>query len=59
MLLSKSCKWLQQDQRCLRNGSFCDPYCIKMRYPGPDEPDSPEEELLMQGLPEVVWFEKK
>jgi len=59
MLLSKPCKYLQQDFRCSRKGSFCDPHCIKMRYSDADEPDGPEEETLIQPLPEFIWAEKR
>jgi len=30
-----------------------------MKYHDPDEPDKPEEETLMQGKAEFVWFEKR
>ncbi len=58
MLLGKPCEYLQQDQRCLRNGSFCDPYCIKMRHLDPNESDIPEEETSIQWKQKFVWFEK-
>ena len=59
MLLSKPCKHLQQDFRCSRKGSHCDPHCIKMRYSDADEPDGPEEETLIQPLSEFIWAEKR
>ena len=59
MLLSKPCKYLQQDFRCSRKGSFCDPDCIKMRYSDPAEPDGPEEETLIQPPPEFIWAERR
>lgn len=59
MLLSKPCKFLQQDQRCLWNGSFCDPRCTKMQYADSTEPDGPEKETLIQPLSEFICVEKR
>ena len=59
MLLSKPCKLLQQDQKCLRKGSYCDPLCTKSEYWDRDEPETPEGETLIQQQAEFVWFEKK
>ncbi len=58
MLLSKHCKFLQQDQKCLLRGSYCDPLCTKVAYGNPNEADSPEEGMLLQPLPEI-WAQKK
>jgi hypothetical protein len=57
MLLSKPCKLLQPDQKCLRNGTYCDPYCRGLRYFDPDGTDE-EEDPRVQGKTELVWFEK-
>ncbi len=59
MLLSKPCKHLQEDFRCSRKGSFCDPHCIQMRFSNSDEADGPEQETLIQPLPEFIWAEKR
>lgn len=58
MLLSKPCKLLQPDQKCLRKGSYCDPYCGGLRYFDPDESDDLEEEPRVKGRAEFAWFEK-
>jgi hypothetical protein len=58
MLLSKPCKFLNQRSRCLRTGSYCDPYCNPKRCHNPDASENPEEEGLIQGKGEFVWFEK-
>ena len=58
MLLSKPCKFLNQGSRCLRNGSYCDPFCNPKRYHDPDAPENPEDEDLIQRKGEFVWFEK-
>ncbi len=57
MLLSKPCKFLHQGSRCLRNGSYCDPYCNPKRYQDPDELADPEEDLILRNR-EFVWFER-
>ncbi len=58
MLLSKPCKHLQEDFRCSRKGSFCDPHCIKMLYSNSSD-DGPDGEMALQPLPEFIWAEKR
>ncbi len=58
MLLSKHCKFLQQDQKCLLRGSYCDPLCTKTVYTNPGESNRSEGETLMQPQP-GIWVQKR